>query len=237
MRRRNFITLLGGAAVAWPLVARAQQPTMPVVGYLVDGAKVDEYLLAAFQQGLAEAGYMEGKKHLDRIPLCHRAGAKVRRCTRSCSAQRERHFGGMPPHISRGLGSAARPRCPCRRPKLRVAAHDGPAQGECLAGSQRNQTLAPSDAGSTAPRSERLTEKLPSSPLTRSEDAQESRVMDTSEHVCASVLSGDVVGSNRPRFRARLRALVRTGNNHHCSRKRAVCRLGFPCRKHGMSPS
>jgi putative ABC transport system substrate-binding protein len=60
MRRREFISVIAGAT-AWPLAARAQQPMMPVVGYLVDGAKVDEYLLAAFQQGLAKAGYMEGK--------------------------------------------------------------------------------------------------------------------------------------------------------------------------------
>ena len=54
MRRRAFITLLGGA-VALPLVARAQQPAMPVIGYLSVGAP-PAHLLAVFKQSLAEAG-------------------------------------------------------------------------------------------------------------------------------------------------------------------------------------
>jgi putative ABC transport system substrate-binding protein len=78
IRRREFIVMLGGAAVAWPLAARAQQPKVPTIGALVIGNIDPEQFWREFRQGLRDLGYVEGQNirfefrsaegHLDRLP-------------------------------------------------------------------------------------------------------------------------------------------------------------------------
>ena len=61
VKRRQFITLIGGAAVGWPLAARAQQPKVPTVGVLVVGAPGSEQFWRLFREGMRELGYIEGQ--------------------------------------------------------------------------------------------------------------------------------------------------------------------------------
>jgi len=101
VRRRDFLTVLGGAA-AWPLVARAQQPTMPVVGFLgTASAGPFAHLVTGFRRGLQETGFIEGRNvaieyrwaegQYDRVPALvadlvrRRSGHRRRRAERSAA--------------------------------------------------------------------------------------------------------------------------------------------------------
>src|SRR5262249_7851446 len=108
MRRREFIVALGGAAT-WPLAGRAQQPAMPVVGYINSGAPGPMApLVSAFHEGLSQAGYVEGRNvageyprsegHWDRLPelaadLVRGAGGGDRRnrWQRACAGRQGRN--------------------------------------------------------------------------------------------------------------------------------------------------
>jgi hypothetical protein len=121
MNRRDFITLLGGAAVAWPVAARGQQPTMPLIGFLgASSPETNADRMRAFHQGLKETGYVEGdnvtilyrwaENQMDRLPELAAGRRLHRQIGRFLSLENAIHVAGCESELTceiRPIGNEA----------------------------------------------------------------------------------------------------------------------------------
>ena len=216
VRRREFITLIGGAAAAWPLAASAQQPTMPVIGFL-DSAVAERRgrnVCARFRQGLSEAGYVEGQN-----VRSNTAGRNIAMigCRMAAELVRRRSPSSLRPAAHEALAAkAATTTIPIVFSKRRRPGQARPRRQPQPAGRQRHRhQLLQYEL--TAKRLELLHELVPTPAAWPSLSI---RPMLTGQTSCESGSGGPRPRAANPNLQCRHRTRYRCGLRNICAQRR-----------------